>query len=137
MRIIKRLLLYCSPLSLTLACHAADLPATGVPAQGPQIMLYFRQPLGGPGGHRVYGLRLDQGSSASGMPNPSAAAPLRRREILSFEIGQHTGMHLELGHRLFWDVSRGELALGSRQPTLPFRLPAATAPAPQPARPHP
>ena len=124
MRMLKRLLFYCSPVGLSMACHAGDALPPGMPAAGPQVMLYFRQPLGAPGSHRVFGLRLDQGAAPVSFASTAALAPLRRREILNFEFGKHTGIHLELGHRLFWDVSRGELALGAAQPTAPFRLPS-------------
>jgi hypothetical protein len=137
MGLLRRLLLYCSPAGLTMACYAGDAAPPAMPAHGPQIMLYFRQPLGASGGHRVYGLRLDQGSAPVSVANPAVLAPLRRREIVNFEVGKHVGMHLELGHRLVWDVSRGEFAFGSIRPSVPFRLPAQSSPAAAPIRSRP
>lgn len=109
-------------MGLTLACNAAEALPPGVPSQGPQIMIYFRQPLWSPGAHRVYGLRLDQTSTPSSVPTSLGVNPLRRREILNFELGEHSGMRVEFARRLVWDVGRQEFGLGSTHPNLTFQL---------------
>lgn len=122
MGIVKRLLLCCSAFGLSIACHAGDGVPPGVPSQGPQIMIYFRQPLWSAGSQRIYGLRIDQTSAPSTTPNAIGINPLRRREILSFEIGGHAGMRVEFARRLVWDVSRQEFGLGTTHPGLAFQL---------------
>jgi hypothetical protein len=124
-------------MSLSMACHAGDAIPSSVPSAGPQIMIYFRQPLWTPGAQRIYGLRIDQTSAPSSSPNAPASGAMRRREIVSLEIGQHADLRVELARRLIWDVGRQEFGLGSIHPSLVFHLqPRAGAPA-DPARVHP
>jgi hypothetical protein len=137
MRIIKRLFLCCSPMGLSMACYAADALPPGVPSQGPQVMIYFRQPLWSPGTHRTYGLRIDQTSMPSAAPTSLGINPLRRREIVNFEIGQHSDMRVEFARRLVWDVNRQELGLGSTQPSLIFHLQPRIAASLDSTHPHP
>jgi hypothetical protein len=120
MRILKHLLLCGFPLGLSMACHA-DVPP-GVPSPGPQVMIYFRQPLGCAGAHRIYGLRLDQGSGFSSSPGAQVGPP-RRRELLSFEIGYAADMRVQFAKRLVWDVNRKEFGWNGTHPTLAFRMP--------------
>jgi hypothetical protein len=109
-------------MSLSVASHAGDSFPQAVPARGPQIMIYFRQPLWAPGAHRIYGLRIEQTSAPSTTPSAVGINPLRRREILNFEIGQHADLRVQFARRLCWDVSRQEFGLGAFHPNLPFQL---------------
>jgi hypothetical protein len=124
-------------MSLSVACQAGDGIPQAAPAQGPQVMIYFRQPLWAPGAHRIYGLRIDQSSAPSSTPNALGSNPLRRREILSFEIGQHADMRVEFARRLFWDVNRQEFGLGSFHSSVAFQLAPRPVVADSAARPHP
>jgi hypothetical protein len=121
MKKINKLLLLCSTMSLSMVCHADGLPQA-VPSQGPQVMIYFRQPLWSPGAHRVYGLRIEQTSAPSTLPIGVGVNPLRRREIFNLELGQHSAMRVEFARRLIWDVNRQEFGLGSIRPNLAFQL---------------
>ena len=135
MKKLNKLLLLCSPMSLSMVCHADDLPQS-VPSQGPQVMLYFRQPLWSPGAHRVYGLRIEQSSAPSTLPIGVGVNPLRRREIFNLELGHNSAMRVEFARRLIWDVNRQEFGLGSIRPNLAFQLSAKTA-LPADTRTHP
>jgi hypothetical protein len=136
MRIVKRLML-CSSLGFSMACHAGAAIAQAAPPHGPQIMIYFRQPLWSAGSHRIYGLRFEQTSMPSAAPNAVGFNPLRRREILSFEIGRHQDLRVEFARRLIWDVNRQEFGLGSLHPSLAFSLPPRPAILADTVRPRP
>ena len=112
MRTIKRLLLFCGPVSICLACHAGE-NLSGPPPHGKQIMVYFRQSIGGHGAGRVYGLRLEQASMPSASPSATIASLTRRRELINFEFAPHADIRLQFGRRLTWDVGRHEFGLGS------------------------
>lgn len=121
MRIIKRLALYCCLPWISLSCHAGDISMSAPPQHGKQIMIYFRQALGGRDAVRVYGLRLEQASMPSSSPAVSVAN-LRRRELINLEIAPHADFRLEFGRRLIWDVGRHEFGWGSTPTYDPFRL---------------
>jgi hypothetical protein len=137
MRITERLILYCVPLSYTLACHAGDPVVASVPSQGPQIMLYFHQPLGASGASRTYGLRIEQASIPSTSPSASSFGGIHRREILNFEIASRTDMHLKLGRRLTWDVGQKEFGLLPLRPSPMFSLPVSSSLRVDPVSAHP
>ncbi|MBV8742989.1 MAG: hypothetical protein JOZ12_14465 [Sinobacteraceae bacterium] len=122
MRLLGRVLLCCGPLGVALSCHAADGAPVGPPPQGKEIMIYFRQAIGGHHPVRVYGLRLEQAS----LPPTSPAAPvsslIRHRELVSVEFAPHADMRLQFGRRLIWDIGRHEFGVGTIQPYSPFRL---------------
>jgi hypothetical protein len=91
-----------------------DESVGGAPlARGPSFMLYIRQTLGAPHGvGPVFGLRRG------------------RRELLELQIGQLSGLQINLGHRLTWNGHRLELHLSGDEPGVVLRFPArAVSPA--------
>jgi len=114
-------------LAWTLSCRAGETGVQNVPTQAPQIMLYFHQPVGGHGGPRVYGLRIDQTSVPASSAVVALGNPLRRREILDLEFAPHSDLRVAFGRRLIWNLGTHEFGLYSRTSSvaaLPLHLPA-------------
>jgi len=120
-----RLVLLGAALPWAACAHADTLTAAPGP-QGPEVMLYFKQPLGAPRTARVYGLRIDQASLTPAVPGATNVALIGRRELLDLEVGGPAGMRLDIGRRLTWDFSRHQFnSPGSTE--MAVRLPAATS----------
>jgi hypothetical protein len=90
-------------------------PGTGVEAvpavHGPQIMLYVNAPLGsnGAGSLHWFGLKIEQLRTPPTSPQLSAA-PIDRSTLVDLQLPAHSGLRVEFGRRLVWDIKRGTLA---------------------------
>jgi hypothetical protein len=101
-------------------CVAGD-SLTAVPSvNGPEVMLYFSQPIGPSAPARSYGLRIDQHSLPAMLPGATAnAADLAgRREIVNLRMAAHENMRLDLGRRVSWDFSRRQFNLAGDLPAM-------------------
>jgi len=121
---LKRLTLVSVLLPWAPACLAGD-PNSGVPsAQGPQIMFYFKQPIGAAGSSRTYGLRIDQSSMPMPLPGVAAQGSLNHREIVNLQINAHANVRIDFARRLSWDFGRRQFNLSGDQPDMALRLPS-------------
>jgi hypothetical protein len=90
-------------------------PGSGVEAvpaaHGPQIMLYVNAPLGsnGAGSLHWFGLKIEQLRTPPTSPQLSAA-PIERSPLVDLQLPAHSGLRVEFGRRLVWDIKRGTLA---------------------------
>jgi hypothetical protein len=121
---LKRLMLLSVPLPWAVGCLAGD-PTSGVPsAQGPQIMFYFKQPIGAAGSSRTYGLRIDQSSMPMPLPGTAAPGSLNHREIVNLQINAHANVRIDFARRLSWDFGRRQFNLSGDQSDMALRLPS-------------
>lgn len=108
---------------VAMAATVAAVAGPTAPAAGPALaprthgfMLYLSQPLGGGagvGGMRPkFGLRLEQVRMLGNSGAPDAGDPLQRRELVGWQMEglghfSASGMKIELGNRVTYDVSHG------------------------------
>ena len=124
-------------ISIAATAVAAGAPGGVVsPPAGPSLaprthgfMLYLSQPLGGGGGsmHPKFGFRIDQVRMTGNSGAPDAGDPLQRRALIGWQMeglhGMHaSGMKVELGGRMTYDVAHGAFAA-----QLPKSSPAAAS----------
>ncbi|HVW67989.1 MAG TPA: hypothetical protein VHB68_03395 [Steroidobacteraceae bacterium] len=103
-------------LAATAAAVAGPAPAAGPPL-APRthgFMLYFSQPLGGGAGaaRPRLGLRIEQVRMTGNSGAPDAGDPLQHRELIGWQMEglRHfsaSGMKVELGGRVTYDVAHG------------------------------
>jgi hypothetical protein len=90
-------------------------PGNGVEAvpaaHGPQIMLYMNAPLGsnGAGSLHWFGLKIEQLRTPPTSPQLSMT-PIDRNTLVDLQLPAHSGLRVEFGRRLVWDIKRGTLA---------------------------
>jgi hypothetical protein len=90
-------------------------PGNGVEAvpaaHGPQIMLYVNAPLGTNGGGSLhwFGLKIEQLRTPPASPQLSEI-PIQRSPLVDLQLPAHSGLRVEFGRRLVWDIKRGTLA---------------------------
>src|ERR1700733_2636748 len=90
-------------------------PGNGVEAvpaaHGPQIMLYVNAPLGSNGAGSLHwlGLKIEQLRTPPTSPQLSAI-PIERSTLVDLQLPAHSGLRVEFGRRLVWDIKRGTLA---------------------------
>lgn len=110
--------LACSP-----PCNAAQPLAAAPAVHGPEIMLYFSQPIGPSTSTRSFGLRIDQHSLPALLPapttNPSDLSG--RRELLNLRMAAHQGIRLDFGRRLSWDFAAHRLGTPSEAAAVRIR----------------
>ncbi len=117
-------------------CAAGDSLTAAPGVNGPEVMLYFSQPIGPSAPARSYGLRIDQHSLPALLPAATAnAADLAgRREIINLRMAAHEDLRLDLGRRVSWDFSRRQFNLAGDLPAMTPRFRAgALDPAGTPA----
>jgi len=104
-----RLLLLGAAVPWATCGHAADAITAAPGSNGPEIMLYFRQPIGAPHATRTYGLRIDQASVNGGTPGSNSMARVGRRELVNLQVGGPDKLRIDIARRLTWDVGRRQL----------------------------
>ena len=109
-------------LPMSAACLAGESVGAVPSFNGPEVMLYFAQPIGPSSSARSYGLRIDQHSLPSLLPASTANATelSGRREIINLRVAAHENLRIDFGRHVSWDFSR-------RQFNLPGDLPAMKA----------
>jgi hypothetical protein len=111
-------------------------------------MLYLSAPLGGGGGgglHPKLGFRIEQVRMMGNNGAPDAPDPMQHRGLIGWQIdgqgGMHfSGMRMELGNHVTYDMAHGTFAISSRQSSVatllgPRPLQAATVTAKSAPRP--
>jgi hypothetical protein len=91
-------------------------------------MLYVSQSLGGGGGTRLFGLRLDRSSIPPVTPGTYISGPLRQRELVNLQFASRQDVRIDFGRRLTWDFSRGELGATNLARNNPISFPSHTPP---------
>ncbi len=126
-QIWQLLALLSGPAAAIPTCTAGD-SLTAVPSvNGPEVMIYFSQPIGPSAPARSYGLRIDQHSLPAMLPGATAdAADLAgRRDIVNLRMAAHEDLRLDLGRRVSWDFSRRQFNLQGDLPAMTPRFRAA------------
>jgi hypothetical protein len=123
-RLVKGLALLSVPLPWAMACLAAEAGNAVPSAQGPQIMFYFKQPIGSTAATRVYGLRIDQASTPPALPGAAGIGSLGRRELVNLQINAHANVKIDFARRLSWDFGRRQFNLSGDQSDMAVRLPS-------------
>jgi len=106
------------------------------PAPAPRthgFMLYLSQPIGGGGSGSMrpkFGFRIEQIHMAGNSGAPDAGDPMQHRALVGWQMegfhGMHaSGMKVELGSHMTYDVTRGAFGM-SRTPAAFGSRPAAT-----------
>ena len=117
---IRCLALLSAPLPWTTACLAGE-PIGVVPnANGPEVMLYFSQPIGPSAPARSYGLRIDQHSLPRALPGVTANASdlSGRRELVNLRMAAHEDLRIDFGRRVSWNFNRRQFNVPSSIPAL-------------------
>jgi hypothetical protein len=102
------------------------------PAHGPMLMLYVSRPLGARTSS-IYGLRLDQNSTASttthptGSYDPSAQRPLidlqlRNLQLRNLQLTRPADLRVEFGQRVSWDLQRRVFELSGNHAPKPMEF---------------
>ena len=127
-----------------LLCLAAGVagarPGPVAPPEGPPlaprthgIMLYLSQPMGSGAGATMqprFGFRVDQVRMTGNSGAPDAGDPVQRRSLVGWQFnGRHgmqaSGMKLELGGRVTYDVSHGGFGVQSMRSVMSSSAPHA------------
>ena len=134
-QLIGCLALLSAPLPWAAECQAGQ-PVGAVPSvNGPELMLYFSQPIGPSAPARSFGLRIDQHSLPRALPAATANANdlSGRREIVNLRMAAHENLRIDFGRRVSWDFNRQQFNLPSDLPAMkPKFLSTVTAALPLP-----
>jgi hypothetical protein len=130
-RVFWPLALIGAPAPWVAVCLAGE-PIGAVPnSSGPEIMFYVSEPFGATVSAPRYGLRVDRASLAPFTPGSSAAFLVRRKELMELQLGAHAGAHLDVAHRVGWDLGGRQITLGGHLPPITaYAPPRPRAPAP-------
>jgi len=104
--------------------------------QSPEVMLYMSWPVGH-GGRAAFklpnlSLRLGQARMGANSGNPIAGDPMQHRELLRMEVfgrqdQQSSGLRLELGGRVSYDLHRGVFGVRTDSWRRPSAVPGGTS----------
>ncbi len=112
------------------ACgQAADAISAAPGSNGPEIMFYFKQPLGASHATRTYGLRIDQASISGGTPG-GGMAQVGRRELVNLQVGGPDRLRIDIARRLTWDMGRRQLGAINNHSDMALRFSARALSAP-------
>jgi len=109
------------------SCPAGE-PGSNVPGvNGPEIMLYFAQPIGPSAPARFYGLRIAQHSLPSMLPGATSNANdlAGRRELVNLRMAAHENLRIDFGRRVSWDFKRREFNVPANMSINPILLHAS------------
>jgi hypothetical protein len=118
------------------AAWAGESVGAAPGVNGPEVMLYFAQPIGPSTSARSYGLRIDQHSLPSILPASTANATdlSGRREIINLRVAAHENLRIDFGRRVSWDFSRRQFNLPGDLPAMKAGFPTHTLAAAVPLR---
>ena len=121
-RKVGRLVLLGAALPWAACGHASEPISVAPNSNGPEIMFYFKQPIGAPHASRIYGLRIDQASVSGGTPGNNSMALVGRRDLVNLQVGGPEKWRLDIGRRLTWDVGRKQIGAPSVANYMALRL---------------
>jgi hypothetical protein len=96
------------------------------PVHGPQLMLYFTQPLWSRGvSVRMYGLKIDRLRTLRFSPRSPASDYTQRTALIDLQLRARSDVRVEFGRHVTWNLGRGEF--GPSAGTVGFQMPTRSS----------